>query len=744
MEELLDAARAYIARGWSVVPIPPRSKGPTLHDWPSLRITDPTSYFSQAGNIGLILGPASGLICVDLDHPLAIELGAHFLPPTGLVAGRGASPGTHWFYRVEGEIENKKHKLPTKDEKGVKRTVVEILGTGNQVVVGPSVHPSGDSYEILAGDPATVEACELAEAVEALYLAVLDRLGLSDEQPAPKPARRKKADYGLAGASPAEDYDARGDVRELLQKHGWKYVLTSGVNEHWRRPGKPYGTSATLKDGKVFYCFTSSTALESGQAYGPFGLYAALEHDGDLSRAASELRQAGFGGDQQLETGVDLSAITQTRANSPGDDTEDNTEDDPECDDECCAPFPDECLQPSGLLGEIVDYCLSTSMYRQPELALAAALALVATITGRKVTDEFGTRTNLYVLGLDESGTGKEQARQINKQLLLLSGGEKIHGSERVGSHAGIVNAVHESPVLLMQLDEIGRLLATMKDPRKAPHLYNCVTVLMQLYSSSGTIWKADAYADSKKVKTIDQPHLVVYGTATPDSFWHNLSTENIGEGLVGRLMVFEGRGYSIGMQKPVASNPPPELLLAVRWWLGFQPGGNLSSEHPVPQVVPHSAEAETRYMQHVAGINQRRKTEDKLRAALWSRCGEKTSKLALLHACSRARGVPDRIEFQDVEFAVRMANWLTRRILFGCRDHVSENEHEGRVKRLLAIIGRDRVTLNQLTRKTQWLKGRERADIIRDLVGCGLLEIETESTGKRPRTVLYRPRKSP
>lgn len=80
-----------------------------------------------------------------------------------------------------------------------------------------------------------------------------------------------------SGLSPGKDFDDRGDVRELLQRHGWTGIGNSGNDERWRRPGKDHGISATLKDGRLFYCFTSSAAgLEGGKGYGPFGLFTAL------------------------------------------------------------------------------------------------------------------------------------------------------------------------------------------------------------------------------------------------------------------------------------------------------------------------------------------------------------------------------------------------------------------------------------------------------------------------------------
>ena len=295
-----------------------------------------------------------------------------------------------------------------------------------------------------------------------------------------------------------------------------------------------------------------------------------------------------------------------------------------------------------------------------------------------------------------------------------------------------------------MQLDEMGRLLETMKDPRKAPHLFNCITVLMQLYSSSGTIWKADAYADAKKVKTIDQPHLCIYGTATPDSFWHSLSTDNIAEGLIGRLLVFEGRGYEVEMQSPSSDPPPQTVIDAVKWWQEYRPGGgNLSSEHPQPKKVPHTPEADDRFLSHIKAINARRIKEHPLRAAVWSRSGEKVAKLALIHACSRSRCLPETITREDVDWGIRLGNWLTRRLLAGCANHVSENETEAKSKRILNMIPENGISLESLGRKTQWLRSRERQEILSDLERSRLIVFESIPTDKRPKTVVKKFKKN-
>ncbi len=185
----LDAARAYTMRGFRCVPIPLRKKGPVDAGWPDLRLDDADlqQHFSGCGNIGLLLGePSGGLTDVDLDCPEAIDLAPQYLPPTLAITGRASAPNSHWWYRCPGAV-TRKHHFP-----GTKKMIVEIRSTGCQTVVGPSIHPSGEAYEWLTGEPAAVEHEVLARAVEGLARAVAARTGAAAPAAA-RPARRAAA-----------------------------------------------------------------------------------------------------------------------------------------------------------------------------------------------------------------------------------------------------------------------------------------------------------------------------------------------------------------------------------------------------------------------------------------------------------------------------------------------------------------------------------------------------------------------
>lgn len=723
-----EAAIAYAARGWVVIPV--RGKVPQGGaGWPSLATRDPGEaavLFEDVPHdgVGVVLGKRSGIIDLECDSPEAErELQALFGGNVPHTPTFQSTRGLHRLFRwtdalPESELAKAKFEVGA----------IEVRVGGGDKAAQTVFPPSGGRAWILSPDE-----CEPAELPSAVLVKIATRV-----------AEAKRRAPAPTNYVPHEHHgDESLDVGRWLARRGVEVLATDATGDvrRWfiRCPRiEAHTTPDAVKDccvtqdahGKLGgHCFHSSCGMRDWQALSEaIGRPVYEDYHGErppvLDAACEAILRAGLNGGTQTVEACEASE------DEPEEDIDSGTGG---------VTFPMECLEPQGLLAEVMQFNLRTALYPQPELALAGAIALVGVVTGRKVTDSWGTRTNVYTLGLGLSGAGKEHARKVNKDLLLRSGCEKQIGSERVGSHAGIVTTIHETPASLMQLDEMGRLLETMKDPRKSPHLYNCITVLMQLYSSSSSVWKSDAYADAKKVKTVDQPHLCIYGTATPESFWHSLSTDNIAEGLIGRLLVFEGRGYEVDLQEPAEFAAPDDLLEALRWWNDFRPGGNLASEHPTPKKIPHTPEALERLNGHIKAINERRKGEHHLRAAVWSRSGEKVAKLALIHACSRARCMPETIRFEDVDWAVKLGNYLTRRLLVGCGEHVSENDVEARAKRVLRLIPVSGMQATTLCRRTQWLRSRERDEILRDLVGAGLVIQETQRRNSRPVTVFKR-----
>lgn len=399
--------------------------------------------------------------------------------------------------------------------------------------------------------------------------------------------------------------------------------------------------------------------------------------------------------------------------------------------------LPECVLQPGGLLGEIIDYNLATAHRRQPELALAGALALMSAITGRKIQDDRRTRTNLYILGLAESGAGKERSREVNKEILALSDPHSSHlGPEGIGSAQGIVKALSARQSLLFQLDEFGRVLGTLKNAAKAPHLSAVPATLLRLYSSSKSVYISDAVVHADRVLTIEQPHCVVYGTTVPKSFFDALTPDSLRDGFVSRLLVIEASNH-LPPKQAVSHQPvPASIVEQVRWWIDHKPSGNISDITGAARTLTCEPGAEAAFAELEATVEQHIRQSGEIRE-LWVRVAEQARKLALLF---RVSGVPDAetIDESSARSGVALALNLTRRIAWLAKRHVAESVVEDQCKRVLRIIAdsTEGLTSSDLTRRTFWLRKRERQEVLETLMDSGQIYVSKLEGRTKPTTV--------
>lgn len=144
----LDAALAYLARGWSVVPVEPHGKRPAV---PWLEFQQRAADVNQVqewfrtrknANVAVVTGALSGLVVLDIDiahggedslRQLETRHGA--LPVT--VEAITGSGGRHFYFaHPGGSVRNRAGLVPG----------IDLRGDGGCVVAPPSLHRSGKPY----------------------------------------------------------------------------------------------------------------------------------------------------------------------------------------------------------------------------------------------------------------------------------------------------------------------------------------------------------------------------------------------------------------------------------------------------------------------------------------------------------------------------------------------------------------------------------------------------------------------
>ena len=157
---LLKSAAAYLARGWSVIPMEPRGKRPLVQwaEYQQRRATaeELSAWYRRwsSANVGIVTGAISGIVVLDVDQrhggalslaQLDIELGP--LPSTVEAATGGG--GRHLYFRHPGDRVANRVAL---------RPGIDLRGDGGCVVAPPSVHPNGRRYAwILNHSPQDIE-----------------------------------------------------------------------------------------------------------------------------------------------------------------------------------------------------------------------------------------------------------------------------------------------------------------------------------------------------------------------------------------------------------------------------------------------------------------------------------------------------------------------------------------------------------------------------------------------------------
>jgi len=126
----------------------------------------------------------------------------------------------------------------------------------------------------------------------------------------------------------------------------------------------------------------------------------------------------------------------------------------------------EELLHMPGFVDQLTDYTLAASHSPNRTLAFLGALAMQAHLAGRTHADTHGTRTNLYLVALGETGIGKDEPRKTNRKLADAIGTTKSV-CDAVASGEALEELVAQHPALLFQPDEAESFFGALKGAGK-------------------------------------------------------------------------------------------------------------------------------------------------------------------------------------------------------------------------------------------------------------------------------------
>ena len=353
-------------------------------------------------------------------------------------------------------------------------------------------------------------------------------------------------------------------------------------------------------------------------------------------------------------------------------------------------PFPDELLEIPGFFKEYYDYSIATAHYPNKLLTLGGGLTFLSMLSGRLYQDIRGTHPNIYWISLADSGTGKEHARRVNKNLAMAAGLMGYIG-DNIASGEGLEDAMFLSKKKLFMIDEMDTMFNCLK--QKDARAEGMMQRLLSFYSAVDSFYTMRAKAKKKGEpadETITNPYLVLYGTALPKYFYGALEERVMENGLIPRTIIVDA-GVRGKYGDPHVISPSKELVAMINV---FQEksleGGNLTSVNPIIRCIEETDQAGQLLREDQEYCDQQsnffRDHNELAAQVLWARAHEKVRKLAMLYAISENVFNP-KITETAVQWSRSLVAYLTKKMLFMADTYSYVDDFDKDCKRVLNVI---------------------------------------------------------
>uniref|UniRef100_A0A6M3KTW3 Putative bifunctional DNA primase/polymerase n=2 Tax=viral metagenome TaxID=1070528 RepID=A0A6M3KTW3_9ZZZZ len=767
MGTMLDAALVYADLGWHVFPCGFKKKTPiTQHGVKDATINKKqiTEWWTENpdANIAVACGVASGICVIDIDKNDKIDgwqtveklvQAGHILPET--IAQVTPSGGMHLIYQYDKGVKNENSK---------RFPGIDIRTNGYYILLAPSIHPNGSAYQWKENlNPfgyALVAFPEWIKEVESLASAPpWGRPGSHSGGTTPKPiafqppnleatkdVQRRAAAY-LAVCDPA--VQGAGGHNKLLWAavalvHGFRLSESQAFEllrtEYNPRCDPPWELSES-KDYKDFVRKISEARKLTPQK--PIGWL--LEDDTYLTITSTVT-------DDDIQAIIDNSGIlgappapvsVETQNDDIGYDSDNRKE-------------LQYLTRPIGLLGRICSHINASDLKPQPFLALGCALTFLGALFGRKVKDSYETRTNLYCMGVANSGYGKNHAPKQIRRLMLESGCSELLAGDDIASDSGLESRLHQSPVSLFLCDEIGYLFKALKYHAN-PYNAKIISTLLKLYSSAGDLYKGRVFADTVKQRTILQPCCCLWGTSTPRSFLEGVSQTEVENGWLSRCLIFNSTNDPPKNRDYRRLDFPKDVVRDVYKWYtriidspqhegdidGYVHGGMACGmeSRPPNQILIPTNEAANKIFIDFDNYCAKMAAENSNTSILWKRCEENARKIALIVAAGDSFDTPE-ITGSIADYSCRLVKYIVNDFIDNVAGEISSSPIESKKLKLLSIVGKTKAAGCQkwiLTQNTRGYSKRERNDYIDDLLaGRELIHRLVQTGGRGKKTGFY------
>lgn len=285
-------------------------------------------------------------------------------------------------------------------------------------------------------------------------------------------------------------------------------------------------------------------------------------------------------------------------------------------------------LSPPGLVGEITKHIVESSFREREKLSVGAALYTVSCAMGKAYEFE-GIRANLFLMGMADSGSGKDHPMQKAKEFLHYAGCMPALVTD-LKSAQELNRAMVDNHHVFLLKDEAHYFFAGLEDRNAPTYIKQISPAMLNLYSESNMVLRADdrkglvselqrergrleaMYDDAEddrrpfinekitevlaKIEEVENgipnPFFSFYGLSTTSNFAKIVNRGTLESGLMSRSLIFrEPDGMKapkilgFGQRKPETRDAPKRLLDRVKviYERGRMNGGYSSFDDALP-----------------------------------------------------------------------------------------------------------------------------------------------------------------
>ena len=274
----------------------PKYTGYAWTKYQKQQFTSASEFNREKWGVGIICGSVSdglevidvdtkndttGTLWEDLESKLKESLGDAY---NELVIESTVSGGKHLFYlcdKIDGN-----QKLAKQD----KEVVIETRGEGGLIACAPS-----PGYEVIQGSLLAVP--RITPVVRDIIIETCKSFDMTPVASEVVPVKRDRPQPAPTGGSPFDDYNERGDITSLFERHGWTIVKQQGFRILVKRPGQSTADHSgdIHTDKKIFKSFSTSTDFEAEKGYNYSMVFGVLEGITDKKEIYTKLLAEGYG-----------------------------------------------------------------------------------------------------------------------------------------------------------------------------------------------------------------------------------------------------------------------------------------------------------------------------------------------------------------------------------------------------------------------------------------------------------------